>query len=149
MKIPNKEMNKYLEASNDIEMLDQQKKDEIIKLIEDDIKLGIESYNKRISDSIHQKMERVKALLYSCYEFDDEIEIKDYRNDNAYVYMTVLYPYSENEYAYKKELSADKIFIKLLKDIKYSLEAMQYDIDTCIDEIGLKINEIERENKKT
>lgn len=131
-------------------MLDQQKQNEIMNLIEEikrhdgDIKSGVESYNKKISDPIHEKMKLVKEKLISCYEFDDEIEIKEYRSDNAYVYISVLYPYSENEYGYKKELSADKIFTELLKDIKYSLEAMLCDIEAYINEIGMKINSIER-----
>lgn len=127
---------------------DQEKINQLLKEIEKndgDIKLGVESYNKRISDQIHKKIQIVKAKLEYCDEFENEIDIKAYCIKGDYVYITVLYPYSENEYGYKKCLSADKIFTELLRDIKYSLEAMQTDIDAYICEINEKIKMEERE----
>lgn len=130
-------------------MLNDKQQEEIAKLIKEieindgDIKAGVESYNKKNSDPIHEKMKIVKAKLECCDEFEEEIEIKAYCVKGDYVYITVLYPFSENEYGYKKELNANEIFIELLKDIRYSLEAMITDIESYVYEIIKKIDEEE------
>ena len=133
-------------------MLSDKQQKEIAKLIKEieindgDIKAGVESYNKKVSDPIHEKMKIVKAKLDCCNEFEEEIEIKTYCVKDDYVYITVLYPFSENEYGYKKTLNSNEIFIELLKDIKYSLEAMLMDIESYVYEITKKIYEEEEGN---
>lgn len=128
-------------------MLNDKQQKEIAKLIKEieindgDIKAGVESYNKKASDPIHEKMKIVKAKLDLCDEFEEEIEIKTYCTEGDYVYITVLYPYSENEYGYRKTLNANEIFIELLKDIRYSLESMILDIESYVSEITKKICE--------